>query len=361
MTLFTGTRAEERGKGELISIQVLRGFAAVLVIFHHAHEQFSSVEKVFPTTVGAGGVDLFFVISGFVMIYTTSKRSYSPTEFLLKRIMRIVPLYWLMTFATAVLLIVAGNLVDNSVFTTGSLVKSLVFLPHRNPADYYSFSPMLKLGWTLNYEMFFYVVFSAVLFLSNWTRVSVLFIVFSLIVWFAKASGTTSAPVLVWGNTIVFEFLFGCMIGALDVSGLLSRANRLVWLAVLGAGGVAFIALADSAVLPRVLCRGLPASLLVMALVALERFGQVKVVAPLKLIGDASYSIYLSHLYVVILFRVLWKKLHLPIDGMIASVTFVGLCMTLGVLAGLFTYRFVERRLTEFAQTMLKARPVALA
>lgn len=70
---------------ELASIQFLRGVAATMVVFHHALGQFAGIHNLLPTEEGAMGVDLFFVISGFVMTYTTARAGYNAGDFLKRR------------------------------------------------------------------------------------------------------------------------------------------------------------------------------------------------------------------------------------------------------------------------------------
>ena len=91
-------------KFTIISIQILRAFAALLVVFHHARYQIQDFEVFFHGGIwpfGQAGVDIFFVISGFIMWVTTHDRRTTPLRFMTNRIVRIVPLYWLLTLAVA--------------------------------------------------------------------------------------------------------------------------------------------------------------------------------------------------------------------------------------------------------------------
>jgi peptidoglycan/LPS O-acetylase OafA/YrhL len=93
--------------------------------------------------------------------------------------------------------------------------------------------------------------------------------------------------------------------------------------------------------------RGLPASLIVAGAVALEANGRWRTESRwLRLLGDASYSVYLGHLYAVIAFRVLWERAHLPAQGPLWAAVFIGLCIAAGTASGLALYRFVERPIT---------------
>ena len=92
--------APPRGANNLIlPIQYLRGIAAILVVWFHATIQVDGVSTYFSSSFGASGVDLFFVISGFIMVVTTAGKDVTPQRFFVLRIIRVVPLYWLATLA----------------------------------------------------------------------------------------------------------------------------------------------------------------------------------------------------------------------------------------------------------------------
>jgi peptidoglycan/LPS O-acetylase OafA/YrhL len=324
------------------SVQCLRGAAALLVVFQHAREQIPDFHRLFGTTIGEGGVDLFFVISGFVMVYSTGADPIGRWEFLKRRLFRVVPLYWVVTGLTAALLLVAPALPRDSMFTVGSLIGSLLFWPHINPGDPMSISPMLKLGWTLNYEMFFYVVFAVFMGLQVPRRIAAMTVIFAGL---CLAAGLLHgpAPLIFWGDSVTFEFILGAALGWLAMGNWAQKLPGPAWIAVSAAGLVLFVVLADAPG-PRVLSQGGPAALIVGGLALLEarqnRAGWPKV---LLFLGDASYSIYLGHLYAVIAFRVLWEHAHLPAQGLTWGLIFVGLCMVTGMLVGIALHLAVER------------------
>lgn len=161
------------------SLQFLRALAATLVCIEHIlYEIFVSFRNnpdAMPSWVTPGlpfvsGVDIFFVLSGFLMVYTTqtmvggSKKS-SWAVFLKKRIIRIVPLYWFYTSLMIAVLLIAPQLFGKAQADFWHFVQSYLFIPHERPAG--GIRPVLSLGWTLNYEMFFYMVFAAFMFLSQ--------------------------------------------------------------------------------------------------------------------------------------------------------------------------------------------------
>jgi exopolysaccharide production protein ExoZ len=146
---------------QIISVQYLRAIAATGVVFHHAlGPPYINSGLAAPTTIGEAGVDLFFVISGFIIWVTTRGPDLSPADFVQHRIVRIVPLYWMCTFAYLALEL-AGR--KTEAISISALVRSLLFIPTYDPALAQRISAFYFLGWTLMYEMFFYALFAVVL------------------------------------------------------------------------------------------------------------------------------------------------------------------------------------------------------
>ena len=175
------------------SIQVLRAVAALSVLLYHA--------GLF--NIGYGGVDVFFVISGFIM-GTIGVRE-APNEFFGKRLIRIVPLYWAVTIAMCLLSLLPGAF-QQFTFDLPRLVKSLLFIPHVDVPTGRVW-PLLVPGWTLNYEMFFYAVFAIGLALGRPVMLSVTLMI-ALV-----ATGLLVAPTnSIWAtytNPMLLEFVSG--------------------------------------------------------------------------------------------------------------------------------------------------------
>jgi exopolysaccharide production protein ExoZ len=161
---FMQPRAEERIAGRthsLEGIQVLRAIAALMVVLHHSLEESLAAGAPFKspdwlTTFGAAGVDIFFVISGFIMFYVsfpTDQAAASPVSFLVKRITRIYPLYWFCMALTLGLWSI--GLFRSLQLDADVLVRSFFLFPSEH---------VINIAvWTLNYEMYFYLVFAATL------------------------------------------------------------------------------------------------------------------------------------------------------------------------------------------------------
>ena len=143
------------------SIHYLRGLAALLVVFHHGVLQFPGLrDRYAHFEFGQAGVDIFFVISGFVIYLASIEGRIRPGEFVKRRIVRIVPLYWVATLALVAAAVCAPQLFATTVVTPQNVGQSLLFIPSYSAAFPDQIWPVLVPGWSLNYEMFFYGLFA---------------------------------------------------------------------------------------------------------------------------------------------------------------------------------------------------------
>lgn len=275
----------------LISVQALRALAAWTVVCHHFMQIFFGFQARGPIgqlfiDKGAVGVDIFFVISGLVIFLSTEDKDLRPGKFLLYRLFRIVPAYWLYTLLMALLVVFAHPVLPDQTLEWRHLLSSLLFIPTQNPGGY-GIYPTLNVGWTLNYEMLFYVLFACALVFRWQVR---LLVVATLLFAACQAFGLLNE---FYRADIVYEFLLGIGIGVLYRRGLIGAG---LWLPLLGIVG-ALAAIYHLAPGPRLLNWGVPSAVLVMACIALERY--VERSKALKLLGDCSYSVYLMHVLVL--------------------------------------------------------------
>ena len=215
--------AEATAQGDAVqSIQWLRGFAALLVVAFHL--------SIAPW--GPSGVDVFFLISGFIMWITTDQRELHPLAFYRNRLLRIIPLYWLYTTLLALAIIAIPAAFTRLHFDWSHLLTSYLFVPAVSPTNGLV-TPFLVQGWSLNYEMFFYAVFGATLVLPARLRIAKLSAsllgLILLGVWLQPASvvGQTYA------DPLLAEFLAGVWIGWLWRRGALRLPVPLATLALI--------------------------------------------------------------------------------------------------------------------------------
>ena len=354
-------------------IQNLRGYAAILVVIDHALLSLANF-GVLPKRIeyladdlGAMGVHIFFVISGFIMMYIAFDsfgKPFAPRQFIAARIKRVVPLYY---FATALALGI-NALAGNSPYRWTDILLSMCFLPsHAHPGSAEFLYPVLGVGWTLNYEMFFYLLFTCALLFKR--RLGVPFIICSLLILIAAGSGlrlTSQHPidasllfeiVRYFTRDIMLYFVFGIAIG------LVARSSRCPSLsipmpALIGCGlGVAEVCLCNYLIahqqpLWRTALTMLIAILAVGFCVVARQTGQSWLAEKL---GDASYSIYLFHRFFVAAAVSIW--LH-----WIGRFYWGEVCagVLLGIGGGYLAYALVERRLTNLVHrkpSVRSARP----
>jgi exopolysaccharide production protein ExoZ len=251
--------------GEVRSIQYLRGLAAFGVVAFHASERAG-----YQFDVGTAGVDVFFVISGFVMWMVTSSKTLSPAEFLARRVQRIVPLYWAVTLAVAAVALLIPGSFPAMRPTVGHVVQSLLFIPHRGETS--MIAPLIVPGWTLNYEMFFYLLFAAGLFAPARVRPWALTATLVSLVAIRPLSDVRNPLWATYTDPLLLEFGAGVWLGKAWSHGRLPGPSISWALVAAGLAGFTGVTLAglDAVGPTRVLLWGLPAFALVAGAVSLE-------------------------------------------------------------------------------------------
>lgn len=359
---------------QIVSVQLLRGLAALMVVFGHAQHdallQSMKLGLAFERShwlPWGAGVDLFFVISGFIMVYASESlfgRKGAPGDFLGRRVARIVPLYWTFT-ALYVLLLVIGLAGANKDFPgLAAILASFAFWPAYAAGQDVPL-PVLELGWTLNYEMFFYVLFAACIGLRRERAVMAVGAVLAALVVAGHLAQPAAAAPFFWTRPIVLEFGLGMGVALLLRNGVrLSPLVRVVLLA--GAFGILFADPIQSArqavdwTTPndgwRVIGWGLPAAFIVAAAVLGPQPGMVRLAGPGVLLGDASYALYLSHPFVIVGIRKAGQILGLP--GLVGLWPMVFATLVVSCLVAVAVHHFLERPVTRFVQGLLtRPRP----
>lgn len=324
------------------AIQYLRALAAMLVLCYHVVLHWIPDQK--PSYVMlSGGVDIFFVISGFVMWGVTDGREGGAWDFFSKRLKRIVPLYWLMTTLMLLVLVVHPEATLTSRFDMRHVISSYLFIPAIHPVKG-TFEPLLFPGWTLNYEMMFYLLFAAALFGPLRWRLALVIAPLALLVSLGLIPHEPTSLIQFYSNSLLLEFAMGCVLGALASRPALERPPLGLGLTALLLSPVLLVAASRAPDLPRGLAWGAPAVLFVGGWILLERARALPRLPMLQFLGDASYSIYLSH--VIVLSATFQAVRHLArahgAPGIVLASAFLILAATTG---GCAVYWFIERRL----------------
>ena len=323
------------------SVQYLRGIAALMVVLLHLQVQQLRLapDPVELYTLSAG-VDIFFVISGFIMWVTTAARPQrTAQEFMRDRLIRIVPLYWIVTGTMLVIVLIFPRVAQTAIVEPLHVLSSFLFLPAINPAGQ-DYTPLLIPGWSLNYEMFFYLIFAAAMYLGGTNlRTRALWIAAAFVALLAIGQLLSPAGVLgFYTADIVLNFVLGVGVSIAYLSGAVRRsaawwllvAAGFVLLGMVGYGGLnvdgrPIIALAATAIV----------------------FGAVHTPQrppnrPLLLLGNWSYSLYLIHPLVLSAAYQAWRLTETSLPLVVFSIGAVGLC----IAAAALSFEWIERPVT---------------
>jgi peptidoglycan/LPS O-acetylase OafA/YrhL len=317
-------------------------------------------DKVGIHSLGDSGVDIFFVISGFIMLYVNYnyfQQSGAPQRFIVKRLVRIVPLYWVLTTIAVALLLINPSLFSyRTHLMAGWVIGSYLFFPvvMENGIA----SPVVGPGWTLNYEMYFYLIFSLCLF---WPRNRAL----TRLCFFFGASvivGRLFHPLSPWASLMtngqLLEFTAGVLI-ALAAKKAFLQFTRLAAVMLLIVGWVALVLssiyvtpnLADG--VTRFFLWGIPAALIVAGAKDLSIgpgwFGKV-----LILLGDASYSIYLFHAFALPACALILRKAG--VQHFLSFDLMLVVLMATGIASGVMCWYLIERPMTSYFSALTQGR-----
>jgi exopolysaccharide production protein ExoZ len=353
---------------KLVPIQVLRAAAALAVAMLHAQYEAGLLAatsgrpfRPFDLLPWEAGVDVFFVISGFVMVFASRRmfgRGWGGPEpvmrvFLARRIARVVPLYWLATTLYLGLALASPGIV-NVAPSPGFVVASYAFWPAARPDGLVQ--PLYSLGWTLNFEMFFYLLFALALPWPRRTAVLVVTMAQAVLVAVVAARGAP-LPLSFWGDPIVLEFVLGMALGLARTEGLLLGPSARLALGALGLVLFALVEAGFGSALPRALVFGLPAGCLVAACGLGREHAlaeETRLTRIAAIVGDASYALYLTHPFVV---RGLRRLIELAnLDIAVGPWPFVALALVAALAASIGVHLLIERPVTATTRRLLEPR-----
>ena len=333
------------------NIQALRGIAVMLVVFFHLtfiENKYGHGLTILPHifNVGAAGVDIFFVISGFIMIAVTQnqfQKQNAVTHFLAHRITRIYPLYWFYNVLVLLVMFIHPSWINQSQDHQYDFVRSFLLLPM-------SEWQLLLVGWTLIHEMYFYVVIALLLFFPEKHLPKLLCIWLAFVIVSNLCINSDSPTIIIMSHPLTCEFIAGCFI-----TRLLFISNKIpAWIILITGSILLLVAYScyyhySANLYPygwiRIGLFGIPSFLLVYAGVALER-NAVLLPRILCKLGDASYSIYLSHILVLsalgrIFALTKWHNLFTHIVALTLMLITV-------IVVGKMSYYFIEKPLINF-------------
>lgn len=345
----------------LINIQFLRAMAAIAVLLFHFSLQYNSISGSLDNPLmhaaywlGYAGVDFFFVISGYIMWITTRQQHHTRPvlDFAFKRATRIYFGYW-PYFALAVLIVsLYPALLNDNVNVWGSF-----WLTEPTTANL-----LIQVAWTLQYELYFYLLFAAILLLPVRHKLTAILIMMLLITgfhgWQAMSPSATTPPNF-WDfafSPYCLEFFAGCLIGHFFahrrlnlLTPLIGGLGLLVAAVVLQQSVLETSLIDHQLVIPRVLIFGTAAVCLTMTLIELELRGRQLLPKLSLLLGGASYSIYLSHtLVIALVFALGWQQWLKSNSEYPLLWLFLIMLLTIGYST--LHYRWIEQPLMRLAR-----------
>lgn len=348
---------------QLHTVQALRGLAALLVLFLHIAGMQRGILGIEKTqgfdgfwNRGFSGVDLFFVISGFIMVYVTRDLPAglsSAMRFIMARFIRIYPLWWFYAGLMALIYFLIFGIPARPEYAAEAggvwpyLIKSFLLLPQQA-------LPVIDVGWTLAYEMYYYFIMAAILLLPR--RV----LPYALIFWAAQILAfqylALDHPALkIMTSPLSLEFIGGAFMALLVLRGVI------IWPRLILLIGVAYFC--TGLILPdissvmwkgwgRVIVFGLPSLAIIYALVSLEQVRGLQPPRALIALGDWSYSLYLGHIIILLVMKNIWEILErlgmpamfkLGAPGLWDNITFAIASIGAAIFAAMLSYILIER------------------
>jgi peptidoglycan/LPS O-acetylase OafA/YrhL len=326
--------------GHLPSLDMLRGVAALAVVmFHIAGEGFQQQLGVIPVgnafRFGYAGLDLFFVLSGFIIFYVHGREIGRPdrlASYVWKRFSRIYPMYWIAT-----LTYIAMALARHVDIEPHRAIASLLLIP--------DVRPIIAVAWTLSHEVLFYGVFALLLWAPKLGAVVAA-------VWLAGSlvfAGSSDPGLMFLFNIRHLEFLVGALAAFALRSGVVSRP------AVLLGGGLSLCVIAAvldvlKAALPEdafIIAYGLGSGAVILGIATYDLAGRLRVPGVFRLLGAASYSVYLTHLmaFSVLSRLLMWLRVPTVLPPWLTLLLIAVLIAVAGVLVHLWVEKPVLRTL----------------
>jgi peptidoglycan/LPS O-acetylase OafA/YrhL len=336
--------------GKLETLQDLRGIAAMIVLLFHASGLFKAyLNQTYAFGIfkqGYVGVDLFFVLSGFIITYIHMRDIGNPEkfkQFVFKRFMRIYPVCWAVLLPIAIAFMLIPSFGSENNITIDALLKSFLLFPQENH--------LITVLWSLCNELTFYLIFSILIHFKPkiaYTALT-LWILGTALVSFNIVQIDIFALKSIF-SPMNFEFLIGCVVAYL-VNRRIFVSNYLILVGVVLLSLFWTVENLEIFKLQRVLAYGIPFAILVYGVVIQEvKYEKSYSNRVLRFLGDASYSIYLVHYPILSILNKVFAKLNLY--NLFGSYIAMSLIILMTTIFGIIFYLIVERPIISFSKKL---------
>jgi exopolysaccharide production protein ExoZ len=340
-----------------VTIQYLRALAAIGIVVFHTMDM-TAMRSHFPPAFGELGVDVFFVVSGFVIVTVTAQSGRGPLGFWLQRLIRVLPMYWVYTTIVLVALALVPGLFFNARdFDWSYIIRSYLLIPAVNPTVG-GITPVFSLGWTLYLEMLFYFFFGLCLLLRGVAlRVAALAVMIGVLVAINRLSlpfDPSAYPIFAtWTSPQLLEILAGACIAL--VASRLMILPLPVGAMLLGLGMILYWIGRDPVHLFNI-WTGAAAIAIVAGALVLERAARRHPIRAVVFLGDATFSVYLAHPFAQ---RIAYVG-FVSATGGATAIPFGLACyfvimVIAGLAGGILSYVLLERTLQARAASWLGA------
>jgi len=317
------------------NLQYLRAFAATNVAYLHVligSEMYdmsaSSLSSLSTSRWGASGVDIFFVISGFIMMYTQIHNTKKIHEFYFSRINRIVPIYWLISLFIIILYLIIPIIFKNftldlkDTLDLKRMISSFFFMAQ----PFTGGKPVIVIGWSLEWEMLFYFIFGLSLFLQDIKkRIYLIFLLMVIIFVLTK-------------YLLIFEFFLGVLIAYIQNKVKLSHNVGLIIFIL----GIILLLLSLNSYfytidIDRFFKWGIPSVFIIAGAIYCRQLDN----SLLFYLGNASYSIYLINVITIPFFYKFIIFFNIKMNNELLTI----LCLFFTLIVGCFFHSFIEKNL----------------
>jgi len=332
------------------SLQELRGLSAIFIVLSHI-----PLTKHIYLSLGSYGVAIFFLLSSFLTVHTTENRY---DKFLLKRAIRIIPLYYIITLFTFIVALYKPNWFNTITATFPNLIKSLLFIPYKN--DNGSVRPILDVGWSLVAEVWFYIIFFVAMKISHKYRaeitLAILLILYAYIYIYSIKPNMSNSVFNQYKLSVlslatgVFIYIvwkkYLCQL-SFNVDNLtLKRSCTCIIYCIYVIFGMLYNLFIANGY--NVLALIFPITIFTVFLTTNNIIIRFK---PILFVGTISYSLYLSHEFIVKgVSRLIFELEEVRIDTIAVSV----LCVFVAVAIATFIYNFLEKKIGGMLTSLIK-------